>query len=200
LQALLGASEDTLETGTLSLDEGMNRCHTELVHQSTKTMGTRSRIGIQLPDFTVVSAYCHYDGYPSGNGKELVEHYQNRDDVQKLIDGGSMSSLRTEQLWGSRALRQVVIDETGHESHNIVRDKDDNWMYSPIRTPQPLYHTERGEELEVTHTSFDEFVNGNSGEEYAYMFDLNDNWKAFKLAGWDNKSVEKVDIPNYVTA
>ena len=31
------------------------------------------------------------------------------------------------------------------------------------------------------------------------MYDLNGNWKAFKLAGYDNKIVERVDIPGYVT-
>ena len=58
-------------------------------------MGTRSRIGYELPDHSVVSVYCHWDGYPEGNCKTLVQHYLNREDVQELIDGGSMSTLRT---------------------------------------------------------------------------------------------------------
>ena len=58
-------------------------------------MGTRSRIGYELPDHSVVSVYCHYDGYVEGNGRILVEHYQDRKAVKELIDGGSMSSLRT---------------------------------------------------------------------------------------------------------
>ena len=152
-------------------------------------MGTRSRIGYELPDHTVVSVYCHYDGYVEHNGRVLVEHYTDRDAVKELIDGGSMSSLRTTHLWVTAAVR----DQDGQ----IARDMDGNWVYSPTRDPQPLYHTERGEELEVDHTSFDEFVSGNSGEEYAYLFDLNGNWKAYKI-GWG--PVERVEIPNYVTA
>ena len=35
-------------------------------------MGTRSRIGIEMPDHSVVSVYCHWDGYVEGNGKILV--------------------------------------------------------------------------------------------------------------------------------
>lgn len=155
-------------------------------------MGTRSRIGIEMPDHTVVSVYCHWDGYVEGNGKILVEHYQNREDVQELIDGGSMSSLRTTHVWESKAVRD--------ENNNIVRDDADNWVYSPTREPQPLYHSERGDEVNVLHSTFDQFVSDNCGEEYAYLFDLNDNWKAFKLANWDNKIVERVEIPNYVTA
>ena len=152
-------------------------------------MGTRSRIGYELPDHTVVSVYCHYDGYVEHNGRVLVEHYTDRDAVKELIDGGSMSSLRTTHLWVTAAVR----DQDGQ----IARDMDGNWVYSPTRDPQPLYHTERGEELNVEHTSFDEFVSGNSGEEYAYLFDLNSNWKAYKI-GWG--PVETIEIPNYVTA
>ncbi len=68
---------------------------------------------------------------------------------------------------------------------------------SPTRDPQPLYHTERGEELNVDHTSFDKFVSGDWGEEYSYLYDLNGNWKAYKIA-WG--PVERVEIPGYVTA
>ena len=38
-------------------------------------MGTRSRIGIQLQDESIVSVYCHYDGYPAFNGKVLRDNY-----------------------------------------------------------------------------------------------------------------------------
>ena len=155
-------------------------------------MGTRSRIGIEMSDYTVVSSYCHWDGYPSGNGKILVEHYQNREDVQELIDGGSMSSLRTRGTWDhSSPLR----DENGE----YISDAAGYLKYENDREPQPLYHSERGDGQEPTHTSFYEFVSGNSGEEYAYLFDLNGNWKAYKI-GWGQEPTEQVEIPNYVTA
>jgi hypothetical protein len=156
-------------------------------------MGTRSRIGIELPDHSVVSVYCHWDGYPEFNGKKLVQHYQNREDVQELIDGGSMSSLRTRGTWNTGA---ILRDEDGEYIH----DAEGYIMSEADRDPQPLYHSERGEEIEVLHSTFDQFVSDNCGEEYAYLYDLNDNWKAFKLAGYDSKIIERVDIPNYVTA
>jgi hypothetical protein len=155
-------------------------------------MGTRSRIGIELPDHTVVSVYCHWDGYVKHNGKILVEHYQNREDVKALIDGGSMSSLRTRQTWSNGP---TLRDENGE----YITDSDGNIMSEGDRDPQPLYHTERGEDINVEHTSFDEFVSGDmGGEEYAYLFDLNDNWKAYQI-NWKGP-VERVNIPNYVTA
>ncbi len=153
-------------------------------------MGTRSRIGIELPDHSVVSVYCHWDGYPEGNGKTLVQHYLNREDVEELIDGGSMSSLRTRGQWNSNALR----DENGE----WISDAAGYLKYEDDREPQPLYHSERGEEVEVLHSSFDQFISGDSMEEYAYMFDLNDNWKCYKINY--KAPVELVEIPNYVTA
>jgi hypothetical protein len=159
-------------------------------------MGTRSRIGIEMPNHTVVSVYCHWDGYVEHNGKILVEHYQNRDDVQELIDGGSISSLRTRGTWDhSSPLR----DENGE----YISDAAGYLKYKNDREPQPLYHSERAgqrEDVSLEHTSFNEFVSGKlGGEEYAYLFDLNDNWKAYKI-GWGSEPTELVRIPNYVTA
>jgi hypothetical protein len=155
-------------------------------------MSTRSRIGYELPDHSVVSVYCHWDGSPKDNGRILVEHYQNREDVIELIDGGSMSSLRTSGTWDHSS---PFRDEDGE----YISDAAGYLKYENDRDPQPLYYTERGEEISIEHTSFDEFVSGNlGGEEYAYLFDLNGNWKAYKM-NWDGP-VERVEIPNYVTA
>jgi len=153
-------------------------------------MGTRSRIGYELPDHSVVSVYCHWDGYVEHNGKILVEHYLNRDDVKELIDGGSMSTLRTRGGWDNSS---PLRDENGE----YICDANGYLTFENDREPQPLYHSERGEEVSVQHTSFDEFISGDCWEEYAYLYDLNDNWKAFKI-NWKGP-VERVEIPNYVT-
>jgi hypothetical protein len=156
-------------------------------------MATRSRIGIEMPDHSVVSVYCHWDGYVEHNGKILVQNYQNREDVQELIDGGGISSLRTRGDWNHSS---PLKDENGE----YICDAAGYLTYENDREPQPLYYTERGEELDIQHTSFDEFVSGKlGGEEFAYLYDLNDNWKAYKI-GFGQEPTERVEIPNYVTA
>jgi hypothetical protein len=55
-------------------------------------MGTRSFIGIQK-DKTVLGIYCHYDGYPSNNGRILLEHYSDSEKINKLISLGDISYL-----------------------------------------------------------------------------------------------------------
>ena len=56
-------------------------------------MGTRSTIGVMLPDGTVKAVYCHWDGYWSHNGRILAESYQDRAKALELVEGGSISSL-----------------------------------------------------------------------------------------------------------
>ena len=59
-------------------------------------MSTRSAIGMKRPDGTIRAVYCHYDGYPSYNGKILNEHYRNSEKLVRLLDEGDLSSLDRE--------------------------------------------------------------------------------------------------------
>ena len=55
-------------------------------------MATRSRIGIELKNGSVLSVYHHWDGYPEWLGRILKTHYSTRQQVAELIDGGDMST------------------------------------------------------------------------------------------------------------
>lgn len=56
-------------------------------------MGTRSTISILQKDQTVVSTYCHWDGYLSHNGSILQEHYKSAKKIKELLSLGHISSL-----------------------------------------------------------------------------------------------------------
>jgi hypothetical protein len=56
-------------------------------------MGTRSFIIVPNPKGDYSGIYCHWDGYPEGVGKTLVEHYANKAKIRKLINLGDISSL-----------------------------------------------------------------------------------------------------------
>ena len=58
-------------------------------------MATRSRIGIQLADESVLSVYHHWDGYPEWLGRILRTHYNSKELATELIDGGDMSTCWT---------------------------------------------------------------------------------------------------------
>ena len=53
-------------------------------HTFSLIMATRSRIGIQLKDNSVLSVYHHWDGYPSWLGRILTTHYNSRELASEL--------------------------------------------------------------------------------------------------------------------
>ena len=59
---------------------------------SNTFMATRSRIGIELSDESVLSVYHHWDGYPEWLGRILNTHYNSKELAAELIDGGDMNS------------------------------------------------------------------------------------------------------------
>ena len=119
-------------------------------------MGTRSRIGIQLKDKSVLSVYCHWDGYPSFNGRVLNEFHNTPEKVANLINGGNISSLHTNVGWN-----QETLPETG-----------------------PQYYTSRGESIDDNEPRVDDNIVDflNDGEEYAYIFNQRFNeWICYDL-------------------
>ena len=136
-------------------------------------MATRSRIGIQLKDNSVLSVYCHYDGYPEFNGRVLRDHYNTIDKVRKLIDGGDMSCTWTNAGWNNETLPEMG----------------------------PLHYTSRGESLENNAPRYDEdifdFLEKENNEEYAYVWTVNNEWKCLNMHSFDDsKSPEAVEIPS----
>ena len=138
-------------------------------------MGTRSRIGIQLKDDSILSVYCHWDGYPSFNGRVLNEFYNTSEKVADLINGGNISSLHTNAGWNNETL-----PETG-----------------------PQYYTSRGESIKDNEPRIDSslksYTNKNMGEEYHYVYrEVCDDytWVCIKMNEFDDdKQPEVVSIP-----
>ena len=56
-------------------------------------MSTRSRIAKQDASGKVTMIYCHSDGYLTGNGKLLLEHYQDEAKIDALLALGDISML-----------------------------------------------------------------------------------------------------------
>ena len=56
-------------------------------------MSTRSDIIVHMSNGKWARVYCHWDGYPSHNGKILFNHYNTQKLAEKLIKHGDMSYL-----------------------------------------------------------------------------------------------------------
>ena len=125
-------------------------------------MATRSRIGIQLSDDSILSVYHHWDGYPTWLGRILKTHYNTKEKVAELIDGGDMSSCWTDSIWG---------------------DKLPEGEYSPE------YYSARGESCPPRlDDDITEFL--DNGEEYSYIFTRADEWICYDLHDITGKLTE----------
>jgi len=131
-------------------------------------MSTRSRIGLQLSDGSVLSVYHHWNGYPEWLGRILNTHYNAKSIAEELIDGGDMSICWTDERWDDSGVKGVY---------------------------GPNYYSLRGDDCPPRlDKDMDEFF--ADGEEYSYIF-RNGNWYAYDMHQFENiVAPEPVEIPS----
>jgi hypothetical protein len=136
-------------------------------------MSTRSRIGIQLSDESVLSVYHHSDGYPSWLGRILSTHYNTKELAAELIDGGDMSSCWTDQRWNYDG-SSVKVE--GYGPQYYVRKSDGD---CPPR---------------LDSNKYDYLA---EGEEYAYLYTLNGEWVCYDMHQFEENTMPTVaEIPS----
>lgn len=133
-------------------------------------MSTRSNIGIINADGSVTTVYCHSDGYPSGVGKTLREHYNTEEKVRELLSLGDLS----------------VLGEVIGEKHNFDWMTEYRLNFDAVRKDPRYkmcraYGRDRGEKgtkarkhktVKEACSSFD--------NDYAYLFDPTENRWSFR--------------------
>ena len=130
-------------------------------------MATRSRIGIQLKDKSILSVYHHWDGYPEWLGRILKTQYNSREQAADLIDGGDMSSCWSDEVWGNK----FAQGEYG-----------------------PEYYSARGENCPPRYDqSTEEFL--SNGEEYSYIF-RDGAWICYNMNEFNDNEPEITEIPS----
>ena len=146
--------------------------HSDLLYikrvKSKPLMATRSRIGIELKDGSILSAYHHWDGYPQWLGRILETNYNTKEKVSELIDGGDMSSCWNDTVWG--------------------KDRTDGQKYGPE------YYSARGEDCPPRlDKDMEEFFSDN--EEYSYIF-TSAGWVCYDMNQFSDKEPELTEIPS----
>jgi hypothetical protein len=133
-------------------------------------MATRSRIGLELKDGSVLSAYHHWDGYPEWLGRILKTHYNTRQQVSELIDGGDMSSCWTDERFNDKSTTK-------------------NAEYGP------QYYSERGEDTPPRlDKDLAEYL--QNGEEFAYVYTQSGEWLCYDTCYWHDSYLNNVEIPS----
>ena len=142
-------------------------------------MSTNSRIGIQDEDGTIRSIYCHWDGYPSANGKTLYEEYQDREKVMALIELGDLSC-----LYGALVPEEGVVHS----------------FWSPADGVCVAYHRDRQDDYRNPRLdeSIEEFKERGFSS-YGYVYTSGNQWILYTEDGTSCTLEEWYEDPNIVS-
>jgi len=133
-------------------------------------MSTRGRVGLELADGSILSIYSHYDNFPEYNGRILRTHYNTREKVAELVDGGDVSCLWTDDRWDGSG------DGSYGPNHYAYRGED-----CPPRLDKDLC----------------EYLLPDNSEEFAYVFTLQNTWICYNMHQFDDSKLpEVVEIPS----
>lgn len=136
-------------------------------------MSTRCRIGLRMQDGSIMSCYCHHDGYPSGVGAELNSNYNSFTKALPLVVQGYWSSIDPKSV-------------------NEIMDKLE--LERPSRAIPEIHYSE--EEY------VEEFWK-HSDVEFVYLLDrssrLIKKWYCWSVASWEDEP-EAVAIPEPLKA
>ena len=139
-------------------------------------MATRSRIGIELSDGSILSSYHHWDGYPEWLGRILNTHYNSKELAAELIDGGDMSCCWTEDRFSVDLTHGWKAKEYG-----------------------PQYYSARGEDCPPRYDiSVKTYL--ETGEEYAYLYTQKGEWVCYNRNEFGSQIPELVEIPSVALA
>jgi hypothetical protein len=117
--------------------------------------------------------YHHWDGYPEWLGRILKTHYNTKEKVAELIDGGDMSSCWTD----------TPFDYDGKAS-----------KYGPN------YYSLRGDDSPPRHDA-NKYDYLADGEEYAYLYTLNGEWICYDRHQFEENTMPTVaEIPSAALA
>ncbi len=89
-------------------------------------MATRSTIALEFADGTVQQVYCHWDGYLSGVGAELVSDYSDPFELAELIAGGDMSTIG--EPYTDRG-EELVVRKFKNFADYVKRGQDEEYDY-----------------------------------------------------------------------
>lgn len=138
-------------------------------------MATRSTISI-VTERTVEgigsTIYCHWDGYPSNNGRILLEHYKDAQKVRSLINLGSISSLAENVKPGKEGFLRKM---NANYEYDLIPTKEPHSFDNPHHGVVVAYGRDRGEK-NIKASSFKGKGPGkNIAQEFDYLFVIDEN-------------------------
>ena len=138
-------------------------------------MATRSTISIvteRTNNGVGSTIYCHWDGYPSNNGRILLEHYKDAKKINALIDLGDISILAENVSPGKEGIRRKMNEKY---EYDLIPTTEPHSFDEPHQGVVVAYKRDRGEK-DVEATIFvGKTPHKNRSEEYDYLFVESEN-------------------------
>lgn len=134
-------------------------------------MSTRSRIAIKNDDGTVRSIYCHFDGYPEGVGEKLKKFYNTKEEINKLLDLGDLSTLGSKYDQEKAETYWKITDSPNVKEWGNALDATKGYTI-PYKDRQG--ETDVKARIDKSERAFCEKV-GECLEDWTYLFD-NGKW------------------------
>ena len=129
-------------------------------------MATRSTIAKENNDGTVTQVYCHWDGYPTGVGKTLLDHYSNADKLDLLLSQGSISSLGDD----------IGEQHSFSNPHSYDTPEFLEWRNDP-KNSTTFHARDRDEDLSInTYDTLTEYLAECQREEFDYILTADGKW------------------------
>lgn len=135
-------------------------------------MATRSFIGIEKNNGEYFGVYCHCDGYLTHNGAILIDHYNSKARVEKLLKLGNLSYL------GQK------IDPDPDYTHSFSKPQEGVVI---------AYGRDRGEEDVAAKETTLEAINDDPWIDYAYFFGKDGKWKYFTHGDLKEKGLRDLE-------
>ena len=151
-------------------------------------MGTRSNIIYEEPSGEVLSMYCHYDGYPSHNGRILFDQYNSAEKAKALVEVGYARNMdsqegvevdpeRPNEMERHRNLNSFMWSVDTVMIEYIYRYAGDDWWVSEIKSVKPedsymvsiTYHSKFKLLSEVLE-EVDKEINRSADKQFAAIF------------------------------
>jgi hypothetical protein len=139
-------------------------------------MATRSTISIvteRTKDGVGRTIYSHWDGYPSNNGRILLEHYKDAKKINSLINLGYISSLAENVRPKKEGVRRKW--NGAKMEYDLIPTKEPHSFDKPHDGVVVAYMRDRKEKDLKAHPFKGKAPNKKLSEEYDYLFVESEN-------------------------
>lgn len=136
-------------------------------------MSTGCGIAVQQTDGTYLYTSIHFDGYPAGVGRMLLDYYQKRQQAQHLVEMGDMRAIGRIPYDPGAAWRETFLaSHYDHENSEERWDRYDKFVNSYCEPYGAQWPTQTATNYTQVKRKFT-----HSDQEWLYVYDMQHGWR-----------------------